>query len=168
MRPIWKAEAEKAKAVLALPSWSDMSQEQRETATFHTLASFIKRNGLSMKAEHAEENPSMRDFEGDHWKVIIEKGSKGNGHRMTTYFSKGTGHEGREPKLKEVLDCIVSDAVSVENSNSLEDWARDLGYDEDSRKAEKIFKTCLRGAKKLRRLLGTETYKELLFDTERG
>lgn len=163
LKPTWKAEAEKAKAILALPAWSDVTPEQRDAATYHTLASFIKRNNLTMTAEKAAENQNMTDFEGDHWKVVIKK----NGRRMTSYYSMGYGHKGREPKLKEVLDCFASDASSVENLRSLEEWARDLGYDEDSRKAEKIYKTIGKQAERLKTLLGMKLYTELLFDTER-
>jgi hypothetical protein len=168
LRPTWKAEAEKAKAILALPPWSDVTPEQKDAATYHTLESFIKRNGLSMATEKAAENPNMTDFDGDNWKVTLRvENGKGGCRRMTSYYSMGSGHGGREPKLKEVIECLASDAASVENSRSMEEWARDLGYDEDSRKAEKIFKACQKGAEKLKTLLGMELYTELLFDTER-
>lgn len=37
-----------------------------------------------------------------------------------------------------------------------EQWAADFGYDTDSRKAEKIYQECLRGALKLRAAIGQE------------
>ena len=56
--------------------------------------------------------------------------------RMTVYFSQGYGHNGREPKTADVLDCLSSDAASIGNTD-FEMWCNDLGYDSDSRKAEK-------------------------------
>ena len=42
------------------------------------------------------------------------------------------------PEMEEILQCLVSDS-NVRNYLSFEDWASDFGYDEDSRKAEKIY-----------------------------
>lgn len=41
-----------------------------------------------------------------------------------------------------------------------------MGYCEDSRKAERIYKLCERGAAKLKSFLGDELYEELLYNTE--
>jgi hypothetical protein len=48
------------------------------------------------------------------------------------------------------------DAQSVENADSFEDWASSLGYDIDSRKAEKIYKACIENQQNIRRFLGTD------------
>jgi hypothetical protein len=46
------------------------------------------------------------------------------------------------PTLPDVLSCFVSDAQCVADGQTFEDFAADLGYEEDSRKAEKIFQGC--------------------------
>jgi hypothetical protein len=71
------------------------------------------------------------------------------------------------PKLADVLDCLASDAAGFENAQSFEDWAAEYGYDTDSRKAEKVYRTVERQAKQLRRVLGDEGYNALLWDIER-
>ena len=86
---------------------------------------------------------------------------------FTLYFSKGIGHKGAPPTLDEVLDCLAVDAAGIENATCFEDWAEDLGYDTDSRKAERAYNTVKEQAKKLRSLLGKEAYEELLWEVER-
>jgi hypothetical protein len=51
-------------------------------------------------------------------------------------------------------------------SIDFEEWAADLGYDPDSRKAEKLFKTCEKQAGRLRSFLGDDLYDRLLFDLD--
>ena len=62
----------------------------------------------------------------------------------------------------------ASDSSSIENNllTGFEGWASDLGYDPDSRKAEKIFKVCEKQAERLKKFLGDELYKILLWETE--
>lgn len=127
-----------------------------------TMADFIQANKLKMTSEKAKDNPHMNALDMDHWKCKITQGK----HSMTLYFSKGYGHNGKEPQLDEVLDCLASDASSVINSD-FEEWARDMGFDEDSRKAEKTYKTIERQSDKLQRLLGGDAYQTLLYSVER-
>jgi hypothetical protein len=57
------------------------------------------------------------------------------------------------PKAADVLSSLVLDS-SVLDSATFEDWAADLGYDPDSRKAETIYRECLETALKLRAAIG--------------
>lgn len=56
------------------------------------------------------------------------------------------------PPFRSVLHALVSDA-DVLNSGGFEDWARDFGYNTDSRKAEAIYRACLEIALQLRALI---------------
>ena len=69
------------------------------------------------------------------------------------------------PELADVLNCLASDSASVEQSD-FEDWAADLGYDSDSRKALETYQICEKQAKKLRHLVGSQAFEELLYETE--
>lgn len=80
----------------------------------------------------------------DHWKVTLKKG----GRSLTTYFSMGEGHGGVAPEVEDVVDCLASDSTSIEIAKDFEDWASELGWNSDSRTAEKTFKVCKRQAKK--------------------
>ena len=128
-----------------------------------SIEHFIKANGITIKSVRTDRNPVMQDSQMDHWKVTLKSGSR----RMTLTFSKGYGHNGAEPKADEVLDCLASDASMVNNADSFEDFARDLGYSEDSRQAERIYKACLHQSARLQTFLGSELYEQLLYNTSR-
>ena len=127
------------------------------------IVSFIKTNHITMSAERTDSNPSMPDSRDmDHWKCVLRMDRK----RMTVSFSMGYGHHGTEPKVAGVLDCLSSDSASVDQGD-FEGWCSDLGYETDSRKAERIYKACEHQAKRLRNFLGDDLYGELLYHTER-
>ena len=71
-------------------------------------------------------------------------------------------HSGTQPapKLEEVLYCLVSDA-SVLDHSSYEEWAQELGYDEDSRKGEATYRECLKQSLGLRKLIGEKAIEAL-------
>ena len=48
--------------------------------------------------------------------------------------------EGTKPDLYEILTCVGSDLAIYENSESFEDFCNELGYNEDSIKALKIYR----------------------------
>ena len=72
------------------------------------------------------------------------------------------------PELANILDCLASDSSSYENARNFEDFASDMGYDTDSRRAERIYNACGKLAKDLRFLLGgREAFEELMYEVER-
>jgi hypothetical protein len=70
---------------------------------------------------------------------------------LTVPFYMGSAHT-EEPSAADVLMCLASDARCGEDS--FEDFCSDLGYDQDSRKAEKTWRACKAIAPRLRRFLG--------------
>src|SRR5258708_3606941 len=44
-----------------------------------------------------------------------------------------------EPTAADVLECVLSDAASFINAAGFDDWAEELGFDTDSRKAYAIW-----------------------------
>jgi hypothetical protein len=59
------------------------------------------------------------------------------------------------------LWCIASDCLTVMNCGSFEEWARELGYDTDSRKAEGIYKEIVTQYLSLKRAIGDEEIETL-------
>lgn len=106
----------------------------------------------------APENPEFRDCHP--WTVTLRY----QGRQMTVPFYMGPAlcHE---PTAREVLECLASDACGVENARSFEEWADDLGFDPDSRKAERTFRACERQTAKLRRLLG-DAFDDAVYSPE--
>ena len=130
-----------------------------------TIKQFINRLGIGFAAAQVKDNPHMLDIMDGarHWRCTIRKDRR----RMTVYFSRGSAISG-EPSVGDVLDCLASDASGYENARGFEDWCAEYGYDTDSRKAVKIYRTVERQASALRRMLGsTAAYETLLWQTER-
>ena len=137
------------------------------------IADFIAEHRITMASNRVASNPHMADSEHmDHWKVVFTRqlpstpGSRIQARKMTTYFSMGYGHHGAAPETKDVLDCLASDAASVDGQG-FHGWADDFGYDHDSRKAEKTYKACVHRAKRLEQFLGSDLFHTLLYSTER-
>lgn len=131
-----------------------------------TLKSFITEHSISLTAEQAASNANMINSpEGmSHWMVTITGRFHGGSRRqMTTAFSMGSALVG-EPQPEAVLDCLISDAAGVDQS--FEDWARDLGMDPDSRKAEASYKACQASAAQLKTFLGEEFSEALTLERE--
>lgn len=132
-----------------------------------TINDFIADQHITATAEWSDRNPNMDEDSKnpmDHWRVVLQRSG---GKRMTVYFSKGRGHNGKPAEASEVLDCMASDAAGVENAQSFEDWASEYGYDTDSRKAHRTYSICKRQAERLKKFLGDEAYEKLLWDMER-
>lgn len=97
----------------------------------------------------APDNPEFSDSDG--WTCVLRYANR----QMTIPFYMGRGHNGAEPEVSDVLDCLFSDADGVDGVE-FEDWASDYGYDTDSRKAERVYAACRRTRRHLLRLLGED------------
>lgn len=60
----------------------------------------------------------------------------------------------RDPEAAGVLDCLLSDASSGDLDFAA--FCSELGYNEDSRKAERTWRACQQIGRDLRRLLGDD------------
>jgi hypothetical protein len=131
-----------------------------------TLRKFAAKHRLAMTAELIDRNPNMPDDDwartATHWRCVLRRGRA----RMTIHFSQGPA-VAREPGLEDVLDSLASDAASYLNADSFESWAGDLGFDPDSRSAERTYNAIGAEVAELTRLLGEEGVRELAFETER-
>lgn len=124
------------------------------------LATFIQQRGIKFECTPVNSRPDglMNDL-AFHYKCRIQQYRRG----FTLYFSQGSGHTA-EPTLADVLSCIADDAAGYENAGSFEDWAAELGFDTDSRKAEKIYRTTKRQSEQLKRVIGADNYAYLIWD----
>lgn len=67
-------------------------------------------------------------------------------------IERGAG--AKTPGPVDVLPCLVSDAFAALDAGDFEEFAREYGYDLDSRKAERSYRGCVKTALKLRRMFG--------------
>lgn len=108
----------------------------------------VKRVRISVKFG-APVNETFRESTG--YTVTL----KYKGRQLTVPFYMGAAHTD-EPTAAAVLSCLLMDSESVRHGQTFEEWARDLGYDPDSRKAERTFNACVQSSNKLTRLLGDD------------
>lgn len=129
-----------------------------------TIHARCKQLGIRAYSTLVNVNPNNPEWkEAHHYRVTLRRDRP---HReLTTYFSMGYAHS-RKPEAADVLDSLANDAIGFENAKSFEDWCGELGFDTDSRKAERTFRIIEKQAKQLRRFLGDE-YDVILYQTER-
>jgi len=99
------------------------------------------------------------------WTVTLSwRGAEGKSKKpitITVSFFQGAVHE-NEPTAADVLSSLLVDAA-VEDYSSFEEWAADLGYNPDSRKAWGTYQGCLMMAARVRAFCGQdeEVFAEL-------
>ena len=64
------------------------------------------------------------------------------------------------PGLQDVLYSLISDSDALDYP-TFEEWADNMGFDEDSRSGEKIYRACLETGLKLRAMLGDQNLTKL-------
>lgn len=85
--------------------------------------------------------------------------------RRTARFDYFTGPAITEdPTLSDVMACLVLDAEC--GSRDFEDFAAEMGYDTDSRRAYGIWQACQRTADKLAHLFGSDLSEVLSLEWE--
>jgi len=141
-----------------------------------TLADFIAQHNVTAKAERRTHNPNMPHAAPGmhHWCVFLRRrttepeGLLGLpvSVSMPVPFSQKFERV-EEPTIEEVLGRLASNARTIENCPTFEQWCSELGMDNDSRRAERTYETCKRQAALLKEFLGKQAYEDLLFDTER-
>jgi hypothetical protein len=130
-----------------------------------TIKEFVKKNKIRINVEWAERNPNMIDDAwsrtANHYKTTLKKDKK----QLTVYFSMRSALTD-EPTAEDVLDSLAMDGSVYLNNDSFEDFCGEFGYDENSRKAKKIYNTILKQAEKTEKFLGTELFNQLVYDVE--
>jgi hypothetical protein len=123
------------------------------TTDTETIRDVISALGISATVAYADANPHMTDMGRGayHYRVTLRRRTPRRS--MTVPFSCGSGWT-REPDAADVLDCLLSDASSADQS--FEDWCGDYGYDTDSRRHERTYKAVVRQTAKLRAFLGDD------------
>ncbi len=157
------------------------------TATAHRsdLSSALKALPIKLTAKHVALEKEG-DWYHDKWEVTIEL----EGRTMTTSYSTGIGHRVAKPGIEKIWNGYstpegnmrdekaaergfskpgkvdLADLVSslILDSSALdadfEEWAGDLGFDPDSRKALATYLACQKSGTQTRRLLG-EHFEDL-------
>jgi hypothetical protein len=162
-----------------------------------TVSEFMQKNGITAKVEYVRSGNDIapwtddKPWECDQWKVTFQKDVKieglrlfsvdywtGSGQRQllnakqlenigrnTVWFRDNARYQRVPPTAEGVMDTLVSDSYAL--GQTFEDWVGDLGYDVDSRRAEKTFNACIHQTSRLLKFLGSNAKLEELRETER-
>jgi hypothetical protein len=118
-----------------------------------TIHGLIEKLGITIDCCIAVNgNPNMDSEQPmHHWRVTLKR--KNPRRQFTLFFSQGYGIQ-HDPTAEGVLECLISDSSGIDQP--FDNWASDLGYDTDSRKAEKTYKAVQVQTKKLQQFLGDD------------
>lgn len=66
----------------------------------------------------------------------------------------------KAPTARDVLESLALDS-DVDDFRSYDEWASECGYDEDSRKGERVYNECQLLAREMRAVFGSDAMREL-------
>lgn len=89
-----------------------------------------------------------------HYRCTFKRGK----NEFGILYSQGPAHKS-SPDIDDVFRLILLD--TTETDGTFKDWADAMGYDEDSRKAERIFGECCKTAKHLAAMFSASELEDL-------
>jgi hypothetical protein len=110
---------------------------------------FIIDNKITIKNKWVDRNPHMKNSERemDNWKVCL----KMDGRQYSLFFSKGFGHNGKEPTIRNVLSDLQSDLFLIQDGYEM--YLSNLGA-EDTTEERKAFTFTEKQEEKLKKFFG--------------
>jgi hypothetical protein len=97
------------------------------------LTEFIATNAITIDTEW-KSRQLEDDREVDVWAVTLHMADRS----IDLPFRMGQGLQGREPTPADVLECILSDAAGVENTNGFHDWLSEFVQDDEMMTTQKF------------------------------
>jgi len=136
------------------PAWDDEMPDDDGDGAY-----ILEQMGVTFAALRINERPdgNMSDMPAGstHWRILIKR----SGKDMTVFYSMGPAHSGT-PDDCDVFNSLLMDTSDIEGE-AFEDWAENLGFDPDSRKAERCFKACQETLLNLRTLFTNRELDDL-------
>lgn len=133
------------------------------------ITEYVQQYGI--RAEVIKDRGAQVDDQGwEHHAYVLRLVNLAQGTVMEPVpWMQGYGIEtSPQDRPEQVLDALVSDVHSIRDSSSFEDWAEGLGYDPDSRRAERIYRQIEDQAEALIRFLGGEDeFERVAYEIER-
>lgn len=115
--------------------------------------------GVTMAVTHLGMGEALLDsgriWEYDSYEIVMTTPGTGGAYLRVPSYRTGIAHRGKEPSAYDIWTCLVSDLFSILNSRGFVEWAKELGYNPDSRKDQKIYQACLRESRRVQSFLAT-------------
>lgn len=99
------------------------------------------------------------DRNASHWHIVLRRVGHGIKAPIVVEYSMGSAHKGA-PNIADVLRSLHSDSRMTEGQ-TFESWAQDLGFDTDSRRAETMFRECVKLNSEMRSMFTSEELDNL-------
>ncbi len=131
-----------------------------------TLKEFLAASEVGMRCREVDRNGSQELLMTAPWasrQYRCELHGTNGDRPVTTIVGSDEG----PPELPDVLDEVAAEAAVVEAARCFEEWAVQMGFDSDSRRAERVYRAWCRRRSNLQKLLGEERFRQLLWRTER-
>ena len=129
-----------------------------QQTTEDRIETIMRDRGFVVEVFPADSNPNMEGEWGpaaNHWRAVIVTGEGS----VTIPYS--TGSQITTPDGADVLECLALDASSVANGESFEEWAPCLGYDTDSRAAERTYRAIKSQTRRVGNLIGSDVFAQV-------
>ena len=131
-----------------------------------TIHEFIEKHNVRFTSIcPADSNPNNETpIKGQHhWHLTISVGNRPNDIEL--FFSNSVANGTAAPAIEEVLDGLVIDAGA--GDLTFEEFCSELGYDTDSRRAEKTWRACRKVGRQTYKAFGSELFRVIQAEVER-
>ena len=140
--------------IAEIKSWEGNAEDSLEN---NVAEQFLKRNEIQWSMEKSN-TKTLEGVRGHHYVITLT--DRDNESLSFDFFgSEADKSESKDPSKGSILECIASDLSTEEK---FEDFCSSLGYDSDSRTAERIFNAVQKQKQNFRAFLGAEQYDELV------
>lgn len=137
------------------PAWDDEIPD--EDGAFLLAAMGVTFASLRIPARsgsHPDANAEW-DASASHWRILVKRGRV----EFEVEYSMGAAHTG-VPDDESVFNSLLMDTSDIEGE-TFESWAENLGYDTDSRRAERAFQACQKELLNLKSMFTTAELDDL-------
>lgn len=140
-----------------MPSQMGESTTMPEDFEDDSLSALLARAGVTLKAVQVDSRSDglMSGRAMTHWHIELKRKDYPT---MRCFFSMGSAHHGRRPRIEEVVGNLVDDSSNADMS--ARDFANELGYD-DLKEARKVHAAIVKNTNALRKLLGDDLFTDL-------
>lgn len=127
-----------------------------------TLADRLTADRVRMDVKFVDTTKDADGWEHHLYRVTLRRKRR----QWTLDFRQGIGHTA-DPRLLDVMCCILADTSGYANASGFLDWAETYDYNQDSIKARKLYQAVKRQSDRLERFLGGyPTYHKYVNETD--
>lgn len=138
-----------------VPDWAQLEEYSEEPETLKEVMKVLKVGLKFLRfAPYFDDDKQSRNI----YSVCLFRTDKNSAVYFKFGDSIANAQEGKEPDVYSILACVGSDYWTPD---TFKEFCGEYGYNEDSRKAEKLFKVCRQQAEKIQSIFTEEEAQSL-------